>query len=61
MPVTLLQSTNDPASNTNSKETNEKRIFRWRKQDLPQAPHVFFGSQLSLSDEPKTLIHVFYK
>ena len=60
IPVGLLQSTNDPTSSTSSKKINEKRIFRWRKRDLPQAPHVFFGSQLSLSDEPKTPLHVFY-
>ena len=53
MPVALLQSTNDPTSSSSSKKTNEKRIFRWRKRDLPQAPHIFFGSQLSLSDEQK--------
>ena len=59
MPVALLQSTNDPTSSTSSKKTNEKCIFRWRKRDLPQAPHVFSGSRLSLSDEPKTPLQYF--
>ena len=44
MPVALLQSTNDPTSSTSAKKTNKKRIFIWRKRDLPQAPHVFYGS-----------------
>ena len=34
-------------------------LSRWKKQDLPQAPHVFSGSQLSLSDEPKTPLQYF--
>ena len=59
MSVALLRSTNDPTSSTTSKKTNEKRIFRWRKRDLPQAPHVFSASQLSLSDEPKTPLQYF--
>ena len=59
MPVALLQSTNDPTSSTSSKKTSEKRIFIWRKRDLPQAPHVFYGSQLSLSDEPKIPLQYF--
>ena len=59
IPVALLQSTNDPISSTSSKKTNEKRILRWRKRDLPQAPCVFCGSQLSLSDEPKTPLQYF--
>ena len=36
-----------------------KLIFRWRKQDLPQASHIFSGSQLGLSDEPDISLHYF--
>ena len=55
MPVALLQLNNDPTSSTSYQKTNEKHI----KRDLPQAPHVFSGSQLSLSDESKTPLQYF--
>ena len=59
IPVALFQSINDPSSSTSSKKTNQKRIFRWRKRDLQKARHVFSGSQLSLSNEPKTPLQYF--